>query len=128
MSAIGSGLSVGKWTVPLEVEKPLSSSLNSLITEAVGNRLQWSENAANHIRTFLRLRFCLFHAGNVTRTATTSPFSDHQILALLLVVHRDAFDLLALGIGSRHGDRAAFAVRRHDNSTASSWPAVFLCV
>ena len=34
--------------VPLDVEKPLSSSLSALITEEVGNRLQWFENAANH--------------------------------------------------------------------------------
>src|SRR5258708_39596547 len=55
ISAVGSGLSTGKWMVPLEVEKPFSSSLNSAMTEAVGNRLQWSENAANHTRMFLRL-------------------------------------------------------------------------
>src|ERR1700682_2110469 len=47
-SAAGSGLSVVKWMVPLDVEKPFSSLLNSSITAAVGNRLQWSENAANH--------------------------------------------------------------------------------
>src|SRR5713226_975455 len=46
--AIGSGLSVGKWMVPLDVEKPLSSFLNASITDAVGNNLQWLENAANH--------------------------------------------------------------------------------
>src|ERR1700691_5239253 len=37
--------------VPLEVEKSRSSSLNISMTEAVGNKLQWSENAANHTRT-----------------------------------------------------------------------------
>src|SRR5258708_38452380 len=42
------GLSTGKWMVPLDVEKPLSSFLNAAITEAVGNKLQWFENAANH--------------------------------------------------------------------------------
>jgi len=47
-SVAGSGLSVGKWMVPLDVEKPFSSSLNASITDAVGNKLQWSENAANH--------------------------------------------------------------------------------
>ena len=47
-SAIGSGLSVGKWMVPLDVEKPFSSSLKASTTAAVGNKLQWLENAANH--------------------------------------------------------------------------------
>ena len=47
-SAVGSGLSVGNWMVPLDVEKPLSSFLNASITDAVGNKLQWLENAANH--------------------------------------------------------------------------------
>jgi hypothetical protein len=47
-SAVGSGLSVGKWMVPLDVERPLSSFLNASITDAVGNKLQWLENAANH--------------------------------------------------------------------------------
>ncbi len=47
-SAVGSGLSVEKWMVPLDVEKPLSSFLNASITDAVGNKLQWFENAANH--------------------------------------------------------------------------------
>src|SRR2546421_11221618 len=50
-SAVGSGLSVGKWMVPLDVEKPFSSFLNASITEAVGNKLQWFENAANHTST-----------------------------------------------------------------------------
>src|SRR2546422_6683918 len=31
ISAVGSGLSVGKWMVPLDVEKPLSSFLNASI-------------------------------------------------------------------------------------------------
>src|ERR1700686_1401855 len=56
MSVIGSGLSVGKWMVPLDVEKPLSSFLNASITEAVGNRLQWVEKAANQTRTPLCLK------------------------------------------------------------------------
>lgn len=56
MSEMGSGLSVGKWMVPLEVEKPLSSSLNAAITEAVGNKLQWLANAANHTSTPLCLK------------------------------------------------------------------------
>src|SRR5947209_20402040 len=47
-SAVGSGLSMGKWMVPLDVEKPLSSFLNASITDEVGNKLQWFENAANH--------------------------------------------------------------------------------
>ena len=51
ISAVGTGLSTGKWMVPLEVEKSLSSSLNASITEAVGNKLQWFENAANHTST-----------------------------------------------------------------------------
>src|SRR5438270_470381 len=55
ISAIGRGLSRGKWIVPLEMEKSLSSSLNDSMTEAVGNKLQWPENAANHISTFLCL-------------------------------------------------------------------------
>ena len=46
--ALGSGLSVGNWIVPLDVEKFLSSPLNASITEAVGNKLQWLGNAANH--------------------------------------------------------------------------------
>jgi hypothetical protein len=48
-SAAGSGLSVGKWMVPLDVENPFSSFLYASITDAVGNKLQWSENAANQI-------------------------------------------------------------------------------
>src|SRR6266849_9855286 len=56
--AVGSGLSVGKWMVPLDVEKPLSSFLNASITAAVGNRLQWSDNAVNHTSTPL-----FFNAG-----------------------------------------------------------------
>src|ERR1035438_501502 len=54
-SAIGSGLSIGKWMVPLEVEKPFSSSLKASTTAAVGNKLQWFENAANHTSTPLYL-------------------------------------------------------------------------
>src|SRR5713101_5426746 len=54
-SAVGSGLSVGKWMVPLDVAKPLSSFLNASTTEAVGNKLQWFENAANHTSTLLCL-------------------------------------------------------------------------
>src|SRR5260370_16720165 len=42
------GLSTGKWMVPLDVEKPLSSFLNASITDEPGNKLQWLENAANH--------------------------------------------------------------------------------
>ena len=55
ISAIGRGLSVGKWMVPFDVEKLSSSFLNSSITKAVGNKLQWSENAANHTSTTLYL-------------------------------------------------------------------------
>src|SRR3989442_6432329 len=55
ISAVGSGLSVGKWMVPLDVEKPLSSFLNTSITDAVRNKLQWLENAANHTSTPLYL-------------------------------------------------------------------------
>jgi hypothetical protein len=47
ISAIGTGLSMEKWMVPLDVDKPLSSFLNASITDAVGNKLQWFENAAN---------------------------------------------------------------------------------
>src|SRR5207248_9901576 len=54
-SAAGSGLSVGKWMVPLDVVKPLSSLLNASITDAVGNKLQWLEKAANHTSTPLCL-------------------------------------------------------------------------
>ena len=46
-SAAGRGLSTGKWIVPLDVLYCLSSSVSALITDAVGNKLQWSENAAN---------------------------------------------------------------------------------
>jgi len=38
---------MGNWMVPLEVEKPVSSCLKASITDAVGNKLQWFENAAN---------------------------------------------------------------------------------
>src|ERR1700681_2184772 len=48
ISAVGTGLSVENWMVPLDVEKPLSSFLKASITDAVGNKLQWFENAANH--------------------------------------------------------------------------------
>src|ERR1700730_8560913 len=54
-SAVGRGLSMGKWMVPLDVEKPLSSFLYASITDAVGNKLQWFENAANHTSTPLCL-------------------------------------------------------------------------
>src|SRR5207245_1364764 len=54
-SAVGSGLFVGKWMVPLDVEKPLSSFLNASTTEAVGNKLQCFEKAANHTSTPLYL-------------------------------------------------------------------------
>src|SRR2546429_9220941 len=47
-SAVGSGLSVGKWMVPLGVRKPLSSFLNASTTQEVGNKLKWFEKAANH--------------------------------------------------------------------------------
>ena len=46
MSAAGIGLSKGKWIVPLDVEKSLSSVLNASITDGVGNKLQCFENAA----------------------------------------------------------------------------------
>src|ERR1700674_350826 len=55
MSAVGTVLSVGKWMVPLDVENPFSSFLNASITDAVGNKLQWFENAANHTSTPLYL-------------------------------------------------------------------------
>lgn len=55
INSTGMGLSVGKCTVPLDVEKPFSSSLNCSITAAVGNRLQWLENAAYQTSTFLCL-------------------------------------------------------------------------
>src|ERR1700688_3766306 len=54
-SAAGSGLSVGKGMVPLDVEKPFSSFLKASITDAVGKKLQWFENAANHTSTPLCL-------------------------------------------------------------------------
>ena len=45
--AAGRGLSTGKWIVPLEVGKPLSSFLKAAIAASlVGNKLQWSENTA----------------------------------------------------------------------------------
>jgi hypothetical protein len=53
IKSIGMGLSSGKWMVPLDVEKPFSSSLNASITAAVGNRLQWLANAAYQTKTFL---------------------------------------------------------------------------
>jgi len=55
-SATGSGWSVGKRMVPFDVEKALRSSLKASMTEAVGNKLQWSENAANHTTAPLYLK------------------------------------------------------------------------
>ncbi len=55
MSAVGSGLLVGKWMVPLEVEKGFRWFLNLSIIAAVGKRLQWFEKAAYQTR----MRFCL---------------------------------------------------------------------
>src|ERR1700737_4433417 len=55
ISAVGNALSVGNWIVPFEVVNPASSSLNSSITDAVGNKLQCSENAAYHTSTFFVL-------------------------------------------------------------------------
>ena len=46
---------LGKWMVPLDVEKPFSSFLNASTTETVGNKLHWFENAANHTSTPLYL-------------------------------------------------------------------------
>src|SRR5712664_436390 len=54
-SEAGRGLSVGNWMVPLDMVKPLSSFLNASITDAVGNKLQCLENAANHTSTCLCL-------------------------------------------------------------------------
>src|ERR1700676_1278211 len=54
-SAAGSGLSVGNWMVPLDVEKPFGSFLKASITDAVGKKLQWLENAGNHTSTPLCL-------------------------------------------------------------------------
>jgi len=53
---IGRGLSNRKWMVPLEVEKAFSWFLNLSMIAAVGNKLQWSEKAANHTSTFLVLK------------------------------------------------------------------------
>src|SRR5438128_2894905 len=53
--AAGRGLSTGKWMVPFDTWKSSSSSLNFAITDAVGNRLQWSENAAYHMSVPLYL-------------------------------------------------------------------------
>jgi hypothetical protein len=50
-----------QWLVRWEVDgalrcgEPLSSFLKSSTTEAVGNKLQWFENAANHTGTLLCL-------------------------------------------------------------------------
>src|SRR6266481_132786 len=55
-SAMGRGLFVGNWMVPLDVEKGLSSFLNFSIIAAVGNKLQCSEKAANHTSTPLCLK------------------------------------------------------------------------
>ena len=46
----------------------------------------------------------------------------------LLVVHCSAGEFLALRIGSARGNRAALAVGRHDNATASGDLAAFLNV
>src|SRR5690242_12947018 len=51
IKAMGRGLSRGKWMVPLEVEKFFSSCLKDSITDAVGNRLRWSEKAAYQTST-----------------------------------------------------------------------------
>ncbi len=56
ISAVGRDLFVGNWIVPLDVEKGLSSFLNFSIIAAVGNKLQWSEKAANHTSTPLCLK------------------------------------------------------------------------
>lgn len=40
MSAVGNGLSVGKWMVPLDLEKGFRWFLNFSMMAAVGNRLQ----------------------------------------------------------------------------------------
>jgi hypothetical protein len=45
-------LFVGNRMIPLDVEKFFSSFWNVSITDAVGNKLQWSENAANHTNLF----------------------------------------------------------------------------
>ena len=45
---------------------------------------------------------------------------------LLLVVHRCAFELLALRIGSTRCGRASLAIRRHDNSAGDSDLSAFL--
>src|ERR1700738_3785874 len=55
ISAAGSALSVENCTVPFDVVNPSSSSLNSSITDAVGNKLQCSENAAYHTSTRFNL-------------------------------------------------------------------------
>jgi hypothetical protein len=55
ISAVGSGLSMGKWMVPLDLEKGFRWFLNFSMIAAVGNRLQWFEKAAYQTRT----RFCL---------------------------------------------------------------------
>ena len=52
---VGMGLSAGNWMVPLDWEKPFSSSLNASIIDAVGNRLQWLEKAAYQTKTLPRL-------------------------------------------------------------------------
>lgn len=44
---MGRGLPVGKWMVPLEVEKAFRSFLKASVTEAVGNKLRRSEKAAS---------------------------------------------------------------------------------
>ena len=45
---------------------------------------------------------------------------------LLLVVHRGAFELLALRIGSARCGRASLAIRRHHNSAGDSNLSAFL--
>ena len=45
---------------------------------------------------------------------------------LLLVVHRGAFELLALRIVSTRGSRARLAIRRHHNSAGDSNLSAFL--
>jgi hypothetical protein len=52
----------------------------------------------------------------------------HQLgsVPLLLVVYRNVFELVALGIGSARSNGPSFAIGRHDNCPGKSNLSVFL--
>src|SRR5207247_11216388 len=57
--------------------------------------------------------------GSVAGHVQTVPLCRPSANPLLLLVHRSAFELFALRIGSARSDGAALAVSGHDNAAAS---------